>query len=53
MGSPPGDSVGPEEGVMDPMLDAQLRTHEEHGVRFETGPVAGHNAHGLAEDVHV
>ena len=31
------------------MLDASLQVYKEHGVRFETCPVAGHNAHGLVE----
>ena len=31
------------------MLDASLKVYKEHGVRFETCPVAGHNAHGLVE----
>ena len=31
------------------MLDASLTVFKEHGVRFETCPVAGHNAHGLVE----
>ena len=31
------------------MLDASLRIYKEHGLRFETCPVAGHNAHGLVE----
>ena len=31
------------------MLDASLQVYKEHGVRFETCPVAGHNVHGLVE----
>ena len=31
------------------LLDVKLRINKEHGVRFETCPVAGHNAHGLVE----
>ena len=31
------------------MLDASLTVYKEHSVRFETCPVAGHNAHGLVE----
>ena len=31
------------------MLDAKLMIFKEHGVRFETCPVSGHNAHGLVE----
>ena len=31
------------------MVDASLQVYKEHGVRFETCPVAGHNAHGLVE----
>ena len=31
------------------MLDGSLQVYKEKGVRFETCPVAGHNAHGLVE----
>ena len=31
------------------MVDASLQVYKEHGVRFETCPVAGHNAQGLVE----
>ena len=36
-------------GVKLELLDVKLRINKEHGVRFETCPVAGHNAHGLVE----
>ena len=31
------------------LLDAKLQIYTEHGVRFDTCPVAGHNVHGLVE----
>jgi hypothetical protein len=31
------------------MLDASLTVYKDHGVRFESCPVAGHNTHGLIE----